>query len=120
MYLQFKKRIAAALFGVDKIKTDLEHLVAPMSMPVFCHRKDKGFVGEDVGISAKLCNNFFPSPTDIGICLTKNLDIKKIMNTNQNFEPLFESDKRQPNQNIEGGTFWGEVTFVFYRSIPDK
>merc|ERR1712016_117503 len=45
---------------------------------------------------AKACNEFFPTPTDQGICLTKNMDIKDVIKTNKEFENLFDADLQQP------------------------
>ena len=51
-------------------------------MLVFCHEIETGFIGDKLkgmqwfGIPAKFCNDFFPTPTDLGLCMTRNLDIK--------------------------------------------
>ena len=68
-----ERDIAAKLFGIDMMKKDLEQTAAPLSPIIFCHSKDKGFTGDTVNarMNAKICNDFFPTPTDVGICLTK-------------------------------------------------
>ena len=81
-------------------------------MPLFCHKMDVGFTGEDVGIAERVCNEFFPMPTDRGICLTKNMDIKTITNVEKPYDDLFESKSQTSAKNIESGTKWGEISFV--------
>ena len=114
-----EKEIAAKLFGTNVIK-DLNFNIAPMTLPIFCHRKDKGFFGDDLGISAKFCDDFFPTPTDIGICLSRNLNIKEIIHPNNEYEPLFESNLRQTNQRMEGDTLLTETTLVLYTDATNS
>ena len=70
-----EKEFSTRLFGKEKT-IDLKHAIAPMSLILFCYRVDVGFVGDDLGMFARACNDFFPTPTDQGMCLTKNMDIK--------------------------------------------
>ena len=79
--MEYSKDLAEKLFKNSKIQ-DINHFIAPMSMLVFCHEIEKGFIGDKLkgmqwfGIPAKFCNDFFPTPTDLGLCMTRNLDIK--------------------------------------------
>ena len=109
--IQHEKDIASKIFGKNKIK-DPENMNAPMSLSIFCTRKDKGFTGEDMGISKEVCDELFPTPTDSGICLTKNLDIKEIMNFESHYNLLFEPEKQKSDQYIDSGSLWGEVSLV--------
>ena len=109
-----EKNLAIKLFGEDSVK-DLDYFNAPMAMAIFCHRKDRGFLGDDIGMHANVCNEFFPIPTDVGICLSRNLDIKEIMHPNdQFFETISESNLQQKTENIEGGYLWSETTLVIF------
>ena len=81
-------------------------------MPIYCHRNDKGFLGDDMGLSQRFCNDFFVSPTDMGMCLTRNLNLNQIMKFNDEYEPLFES-KEHSNEEIERGSKWGQLNFIF-------
>ena len=74
--------VIGSIFGSKNIKEDLDLKHAPTALPIFCHRNDLGFIGDDIGISERVCNDFFPTPSDSGICLTKNLDIKTILKVN--------------------------------------
>ena len=89
-------------------------------MIVFCHQKDTGFAGTDVGISTKLCDEFYRTPTDTGICLTKNLDSKKILGKDllNEYDEILETNK-QSTMKIEGGTMWGEVTIMLVTDPAD-
>lgn len=83
-----------------------------MPLPIYCHRNDQGYSGDDVGKSAKFCNDFFITPSDTGMCLTKNLDIKKILKDYKKYDVMFESDL-QSTQKIEKGTTLGRLTLLF-------
>ena len=50
-------------------------LIWAMSMTIFCHGITTGYAGDDFVDSVRFCNDFFPAPTDKGICMTKNLNI---------------------------------------------
>ena len=109
----YESELAAKLFGKNRIK-DQAHATAPMSMAIFCHRKYDGFSGDDIGMFAKVCNDFFPAPTDKGICLTRNLNLNKVMHIEKQYEPIFESDLQKPIEKIKGGTMWSENTLVIF------
>ena len=106
-----ERKLAEKLFGTENIKT-LKTTIAPKFLVVFCHDVAEGYLGDDAGLSLKFCNDFFPAPTDIGMCLTRNMDIKNVLNENQYFETLFEANLQHHPENIEGGTAWGDITLV--------
>ena len=60
-------------------------------------------MGDDLGMPANFCNEFFPTPSDQGICLTKNMDIKEVMYSKTAYDTLFE-----PLQLICGNS-WAET-----------
>ena len=86
----------------------------PWFMTLFCHQKDLGFTGEDIGIREKVCNSFFPMPTDNGMCLTKNIDTNDILKADylEGYEDYLELNKQESAPFIERGTKWGEISFV--------
>ena len=114
-----EKQIAENLFGTDKIK-DLNQVVAPMSMVVFCYEKNKGYVGDDIGMTAKLCNDFFPNPTDIGIGLSRNLNLEEIMHINSQYYPLFEPNLLTNTGKKIHGSLWSETTLVILTGGSSK
>lgn len=83
-----------------------------MHLPIFCHRSDLGFFEE----SATFCEEFFQTPTDSGLCLTKNLDLKGIIHPNEELDSVFETEL-QSNQKIEKGTQQGRITLVLVLPI---
>ena len=91
--------------------------ISPTTLPIFCQRYDEGYTGDDVGLSEKVCNDFHITPTDVGMCLTKNLDIKNILRQFNDYEDLFEP-KEQSTQRMSKGTTWGQVSIVFW--LPDE
>ena len=135
-----EQKLAEKLFGKNKIKSFPEQFVAPMSMVELCHRRDQGFTGkciimkdiwmfkniicsssklftgDDIGLAANVCNAFFPTPTDVGLCLTKDLDIKTIAKSNDLFDFILEPEiqSRPQGSKIEGGTYWTESTLILY------
>ena len=107
-----EKDLAKKLFEMGNIKK-LEPGLAPKSPVIFCHNKRNGFLGHDAGMSSKLCDDFYPTPTDIGICLTRNLDIKEVLYENEHFKSLYESNLHSSPDYIQGGSLWGDMTLVF-------
>ena len=109
MFLLFAEKLFK---GFKTRKTSLP-VINPLPMIIYCYKKDTGFSGDDIGLSSKMCNEFFQIPTDSGICLTKNLDVKSIFKPNilDGYETLFES-ATQSNKKIESGTMWGEVSLL--------
>ena len=101
-----------SIFGSNNIKDDLDSTHALTALPIFSHRNDLGFIGEDIGISERVSNDFFPTPSDSGICLTKNLDIKTILKVENEYDVLFESKLQNSPKKIENGTTWGEISLV--------
>ena len=66
-----------------------------MPLVIFCKdRFDKDWIGDDFGSVLKFCSDFFPSPTDNGICLSKNLDYNQLITTNYEFKTVFEANKQ--------------------------
>ena len=74
------------------------------------------FTGDDIGLAANVCNAFFPTPTDVGLCLTKDLDIKTIVQSNDLLDYILEPElqSRSAGLKIEGGTYWTESTLILY------
>ena len=108
-------KLAQKLFGEQNLKNKTNTNIAPSSAIVFCHRKDQGFIGDDIGMFARLCNDFFFAPSDVGMTLTRGLNIEEMMNIGSDYEEMIqpESKERTPNSYIEGGTIWSEMTLVF-------
>ena len=113
--LDEEKDLAKKLFHQYATKQS-KHTLAPFPLILFCYRKGQGFVGDDLGMSAKFCDEFFPTPTDHGICLTKNMDIKEVIRPKPNYDVLFEPTLQKSNHYVEGktGTLGSQNIFAFF------
>ena len=110
-FLPNEKEMAARLFGINRTR-NLESSFAPSSMTTFCHIAEKGYIGDDIGLSSPVCNDFFPTPTDYGICLTRNIDLNDIMNVKNTYEQYFELHNIV--KDAESSSKWSESTFVIF------
>lgn len=108
----FEKRIAIKLFGESNILKNLNSYKSYAPLPILCHHEDSGFTGDNVDMTVPACADFYPSPTDQGICLTSNLDLKQVLRNHEKYEPLMESNNRKGPSKIEGGIVWSQQTFV--------
>ena len=105
--------LAKELFGSNNAK-GLRNIIVPTSSPIFCFRKNHGYSGDHINIlDIKACNDFFSTPTDMGIGLTQNLNIKDIIKEFKDHEELLEPQNQELKGNITGGTFWSMATLVF-------
>ena len=117
-----EKKLAGMLFGDENIKDKLTDLKAPAPMMVYCKdNKLEGFMGDTInGFSQKLCNTFHPVPTDVGMCLTQNLDINDIVQLNDHYTKMFNDNSFDDNRTfLNGGNRNEESTFVLLTDIYD-
>ena len=99
--------------AVAKLSTEISSF--PSSL--FCERKDLGFVGYSTrGVTEKVCDNLFPSPTDVGICMTDNLHTKEVLKDHQPYEILFESEISPSPGKIKEGIYWSQK--AYYILLP--
>ena len=108
--------IAESLFGSDKVKS-LNSNIAPIASVIFCYNNRIGFTGDNLGISGTFCNDFFQTPSDSGMCLTKNLDLKEILHIKDEYDSLFEPKPQQPAKKIDNGTTWGGISLIL---VPEQ
>ena len=106
-----ERELSEMMFGVEKVKGLSTHNV-PSPLVSLCGKADVGIYGEDIGLGTKICKDFFPTPTDVGICLTKNIYLDKIMKTETGYKEIFDNDSQQEGTKIIGGTLWSETTLV--------
>ena len=111
--LPHEQNLALKLFGSNNLKF-LDQKLAPISMALFCSIKYIGFHGEDLGLSEKVCDDFFPSPTDKGICLSRNLNINEIMKRNKYFDTIFDANVQTKPRKILGGPLWSKNTLIIF------
>ena len=108
-----EKDLAERLFGKNYTK-DLQYLSAPFPLILFCFNGKKGFVGDDLGMSAKACSDFYPMPTDKGICFTKNINIKEVMKTEPAYDNFLSLNLEKSDEYISGGTSNSRQSFVIF------
>ena len=108
-----EKHLAERLVGKKNVK-DLKYLAAPLPLILFCLNGNENFVGDDLGMFAKACSDFFPMPTDKGICFTKNTDIKEVMNTDSTYDEFLSSYLQKSDEYIIGGTSKSKQSFAFF------
>ena len=109
---EHEKVLASKLFGHSAVRNE-ELIMGPTPLVLFCSRRDTGYVGEETyGLSEKLCDEFFPTPTDDGMCMTQNLDVKEFLKDYKAHDILFESAAQNPPPKILEGSFWSEKTLI--------
>ena len=107
-----ERAIASKLFGESNI-ADLKSKASSVPFSILCHREGSGlYLGEDIGLSKPVCNDFFPTPSDQGICMTENTNFKEIVHGHERYEVLLESKSQNPSSKIKGGTLWSQKTYV--------
>ena len=116
-HLTDEKNLAAKLFGKGSIKAS-PFPIAPKTNIYLCHQMEHGFLGDLISNASyiKACNEFFPNPSDIGMCLTKNVNIKKNREVAEEYDILLETKMQKPVNRIAGGNLWSKTTLVL---IPD-
>ena len=101
-----------AMVGDDR-KINLNSLI------LFCYDRVNGLQGDDIGMSGKLCNDFYPTPTDMGMCLTRNLNIKDILHANHDYEDIFAGNDKKPKK-FNGRNLWSEMTLIISSNAEYK
>lgn len=112
---QYELELAKKIFGEKQDLLSPKYpQVSPMALAIFCKdRKDQSWTGDQLtDFKARLCNDFFSTLTDVGICHTKNLNLRNVFKKiPKDFEATFDVNQ-DPVKKIEGGNYWGEATFV--------
>ena len=115
---QVEKKLSLKLHGESNVNFELTPAQTPVPFSVLCERrlggkKEIGFIGENVGWLEPVCNQFFPTPTNQGICMTENFNIQEVLHGYEKYDQLMESSQQSKVvKKIDGGTIWGRKTFV--------
>ena len=121
--LPMEKLLVQRLFGKNMVLTNITHSMVSFPIAIFCNRRrNQNFVGENIdGFAVKFCNDFFPAPTDVGICMSKNLAIKNVINydLNEDYVWYMASDKQIPSSKIGMNSFWAGNEFVLLNNAFD-
>ena len=102
-------KLSEAIFGNDKTLR-LNNPIVPMTSVVFCHRRSHGYSGDYIEeMDIRTCNDFFSTPNDMGIGLSQNMDVKKIIKNYKDYEKLFQAESQELKRNISGRNFQSEA-----------
>ena len=106
----WETHLTKKLFGEEHVQ-ETPSKIAPASLTLYCFSKENGYVGDDIGLSTKVCNDFIKTPSDSGMTLSKNLDLSKLLKTNDNLIGL--KDKVHPDKSHINGKVLSQLTLVF-------
>ena len=67
---------------------------------------------DDIGIDVKFCHDFYSTPTDNGLCLTKNLNFKSLVHLSGDFHETNEFNDQDVPMKIQGDRLKSQATFV--------
>ena len=109
-------QLVQRLFQKDQVLTNLTHLQVSFPLLIFCNdKKHQDYLGETIdGFAVKFCDDFFLTPTDVGICMTKNLKTKNVINYNLDNDYVWYigTDKQNEAVNIGLDNYWARNRFV--------
>ena len=104
--------LAKKIFGSVK-ETNLSMELASLSLVIFCKNElDKKWHGDDIGLDTKFCNDFYSTPTDNGLCLTKNLNFKNLMDLSGDFQKTYQFNEKDVPIKIQGDRLKSQASFV--------
>ena len=87
--------------------------IASMALVIFCRDDiDKDWLGDDIGMAARFCSDFYPTPTDQGVCQTKNLNFENLINFSEEFTEVFETNKQKQPPLVQGDRLNAKATFI--------
>jgi hypothetical protein len=104
--------LANKIFGFVEEKIHSTEL-ASMPLIIFCKNElDRKWHGDDIGMNVEFCHDFYSTPTDNGLCLTKNLNFKKLMDLSGDFQETYEFNDKDVPIKIQGDRLKSQATFV--------
>ena len=111
-----ERKLAAKLFDETHLMTDFKETDSPLPFSILCEKKEsekeQQYYGEDIGWPELACNDFFPAPTDNGMCMSANLNIQEMVHDFEDYDQLIESEFQKSPSKIQGGTMWSQKTYV--------
>ena len=109
--LSLTKRVFGPIDENSKSKEQKD--IASMALVILC-RDDitKDWVGDDIGMTARFCSDFYPTPTDQGICQTKNLIFENLISFSEEFTDSFETNKQKQPSLVQGDRHNAKATFI--------
>ena len=120
-----EKNLTKKVFGaIGEALNKTEEFFAPMPLVKLC--KDQSYqkwLGDDIGMIPKFCNDFYSTPTDQGLCQTKNINIHNLIEISRNFKESFEANNDKKPLKIGTDRLKAKATFVINtnaKNLPIK
>ena len=102
----------------EKITTNV---LSKMPIALFCEDgKRNGYDGDEIeGFPMKSCNKFFQTPSDVGFCITKNLDVNNLIRAQylDQYSDFMEIKKQGQGIQALRGTYSSESTDILMTNI---
>ena len=116
-----ESNLAGKLFGNENLRDELDKVLAPAPMMIYCKdQKTQDFMGEMIpGFSAKFCADFHPTPSDVGMCLTKNTNIEELFKYQEDYSNYFGANYRNVRKFGKGNRN-SESVFILQTDLFDK
>ena len=88
-------------------------------MVLFCKdRQNQNYSGFQIpGFDTNFCNDFFPSPTDVGMCMTKNLNINEVTHFDDDYIGYMSTTKQKPNIDMDRSNRNAESKYVLLTDV---
>ena len=109
-----EKKLAEKTFGKKIIVSNFTDLITSFPLLIFCNDiRDQKFLGDEInGFSVEFCNKFYPSPTDVGVCFSRNLDTKEVLVLGEDYKPFMGIKDFESDTSLEKSSFWAQSTYV--------
>ena len=93
-----------------------------MPLVIFCKDDiNQEWQGDDIRLfTSRFCSNFYPTPTDQGLCMTKNLKIDNLMSVSDGFSEIYETDKQKVPHLIQGNRINAKATYIIATNSNDN
>ena len=107
--------LTKTVFGThdENSKSKVRQNIASMALVIFCRDDtNKDWLGDELGMAAKFCSDFYPTPTDQGICQTKNLNFENLISFSEEFTEAFETNKQKQPSLVQGNRLNSKATFI--------
>ena len=117
--------MAKNIFKIYESTNDINSTdeIASNPFSLFCETgRFQGYTGDQVGeFPMKFCNKFFPTPTDVGFCMTKDVaanNIIKQMDTSEYSDFMEVKEQNLETSSLEG-TYSAESTDILMTNTFD-
>ena len=112
--LRDENKLPNNLFGDNALKPNLSNRISPNPLVALCRNyKNQPFLGDDIsGFSTKFCQDFYLAPSDVGICITRNLDVEKIVHLEDVYKTFFTPENQTTELKVDMDNYWAVSTYI--------